>query len=243
MLIVCQQGAEILMSSVLKWIGVTAALAFVAIVPAQAQTTGAYLLNDTTPITVQGWTITLGVCDVSGTTSCAGSEVIPTVSNTSYGITLSLVFESISGGPLQTNLGGASGSDVSFPSGITIQAPTGEQIYQTTVNVSGTDSTQPTHVSVNDNVVGVVGSGNGPGVSLATNLGISSTLQSGVFTPYNSVVARTDFRAGSAIFTGAATMNSATLTFTAAPEPISSSLLAVGLGGLGFVRRKTRRTC
>jgi hypothetical protein len=36
-------------------------------------------------------------------------------------------------------------------------------------------------------------------------------------------------------------MNTATLKFVAAPEPVSASLLAVGIAGLGFVRRKFRR--
>jgi phospholipase/lecithinase/hemolysin len=225
------------MSSVLKWVGVATALIVVANSSAKAQTPGAFALTDTSPITVQGWTITLSGCGVSGTTTCAGSEVIPTVENTTLGITLSLVFESISGGALQTNLAGATGSDLSLSS-IAIVAPTGEQIYETQVNVSGSDATQPARVTVGDTLRdGVVTE-----TTLSTSLANSPTLQSETFAPNNTVDSNTDFRVGSSTFTAAGTMSTATLTYTAAPEPVSSSLLVVGIAGLGFVRRKIRRT-
>jgi hypothetical protein len=227
------------MNSVRKWVGVATALVMAAAVPAQAVTSGGYALTDqpgSTPISIQGWSITLGGCSVSGTTTCAGSEVIPTVSNTSLGITLSLVFESITGGPLETNLLGASGSDIQF-SAISVTAPTGLKIYDSQVDVSGSDPTQPIHLSVGDTLTV---NGVAP-PALTTNLTNSPTLQSETFTPFNIVTGHTDFRVGAGGSTAAATMNSATLTFSAVPEPVSSSLLAIGIVGLGFVRRKARR--
>jgi hypothetical protein len=226
------------MSSVLKWVVATTGLVLAAAVPVQAQTAGGYLLTDTSPITIQGWTITLSQCSASGTTTCAGSEVIPTVANTSLGITLSMVFQNVSpSGPLQSNLGGATGSDLSFANGITVQAPTGLKIYESQIDIQGTDATQPTRVTATEVVVDA-------GISqpgLQTDLSRSPTLQSQTFVPNNLVTGNTDFRAGSAVFKAAATMNTATLKFVAAPEPVSASLLAVGIAGLGFVRRKYRR--
>ncbi|MEA2769671.1 MAG: hypothetical protein QOD93_2633 [Acetobacteraceae bacterium] len=227
------------MSSVLKWVVATAGLALVAAVPVQAQTAGGYLLTDTSPITIQGWTITLSKCSASGTTTCAGSEVIPTVANTSLGITLSMVFQNVSpSDPLLSNLSVATGSDLSFANGITVQAPTGLKIYESQIDIRGTDATQPTRVTATEVVVdaGTIERG------LQTDLSKSPTLQSQIFTtPNNSVTGNTDFRAGSSVFTDPATMNTATLKFVAAPEPVSASLLAVGIAGLGFVRRKFRR--
>jgi hypothetical protein len=227
------------MSSVRKWVGVATVLVMAAAVPAHAVTAGGYALTDfpgSTPISIQGWSITLSGCAVAGTTTCAGSEVIPTVSNTSLGITLSLVFENIAGGPLETNLLGAGGSDIQF-SAISVTAPTGLKIYESQVDVSGSDATQPIHVSVGDTLTvnGVTPS------ALATNLATSPTLQSETFTPFNTVTGHSDFRVGGSNFTDAGTMNTAKLTFSAVPEPVSSSLLAIGVVGLGFVRRKARR--
>lgn len=233
------------MKSVLNKVGIATMMGIAFIAPGRAQTAGAFLLGPSSPITInsandptiKGWTIVLAGCGTSSTASetCAGSEVIPTVSNTALGITLSLVFESSTGGALQTS-GVSNRSDMSFAS-ITVTAPTGMQIYSTQVNVNGSDPTNPARVTVSETVTD--GATVLPG--LGTNPTLSPTLQSQTFAPNNVVSAQTDFRAGTIAGTETATMTSATLTYTAVPEPVSSSLLGVGIAGLGFVRRKIRR--
>lgn len=233
------------MRSVLNTVWFATLMALVVIVPGQAQTVGAFLLGPSTPITInssndptiKGWTVVLSGCATSSTASetCASSEVIPTVSITTLGVTLSLVFESSTGGALQTS-GASNRSDISFAN-VTVTAPTGQQIYETQVNVNGSDATSPARVTVSETVT--VGATIEPGLS--TNPTLSPTLQSQTFATNNTVTALTDFRAGTIVGTETATMTSATLTYTAVPEPVSSSIFAVGIAGLGFVRRKMRR--
>ena len=228
------------MRSVTKWIG-TIACAFIAMAnAAQAQTAGGYLLTQGTPITISGWTIVLdatgtgpSTCGASGSGSCATTEVIPTVNNTALGITLSLVFEGSTGGAFQTSLSGGAGSDISIGT-ILVTAPGGLQIYTASANLVASPSTF--HISVGD----LITDGGTILPQLSTNASLSPTLQSTTFAPNNALSVATDFRAGTSLFP-VATMTSATLTFSAASEPVSSSLLAVGLGALGFVHRKRRR--
>ena len=231
------------MRSVLKAVSLAtlAGIAFVA--PTRAQTAGGFLLgpsaaspyltiNSANDPNIKGWTIVLEGCTASGSSaSCAGSEVIPTVSNTALGITLSLVFESSTGGSLMSS----GYSDMSF-SNIYVTAPTGQNIYEAQSNVTGSDTTNAANVSVSQTVTtGAIQPG------LTSNLSLSPTLQSQTFAPVNTLVAVTDFKAGSRLVAQTASMNTATLTYTAVPEPVSSTLLAVGFAGLGFARRKTRR--
>ena len=49
-----------------------------------------------------------------------------------------------------------------------------------------------------------------------------------------------DVFAGTGLGGNTTTIPSVTLTYTAVPEPVSSSVLLVGLAGLGFIRRKIR---
>lgn len=235
------------MRSVLNTISLAALVGMSVVAPTRAQTPGGFLLgpavsspyltiNSTNDPSIKGWTIVLTGCSTSSTASetCAGSEVIPTVSNTALGITLSLVFESSTGGPLQTS-GASNYSDMGFTD-IYVTAPTGQNIYEAQSNVSGSDISYPANVSVGQTVTaGLIQPG------LSSNLSLSPTLQSQTFAPINTVSANTDFKAGSLFHKETATMNTATLTYTAVPEPVSSSLLTVGIVGLGFARRKIRR--
>jgi hypothetical protein len=145
---------------------------------------------------------------------------------------LSLVFESSSGGNLLSS--SSATVDFTLPS-LSIQAPTGEKIYEAQVGVTGSNSTSPTLVSL-----GEVVTDNGTAEpNLSGNLSTSPTLTSQTFASNQSVSSNADFAADYGGST--TTLTTATMTYTAAPEPVSSSLLVVGLTGVGFVRRKIRR--
>ena len=228
------------MRALMKWVGLTAVLAAAFAAPVRAQTTGAYsIASPLSGITAGSWSISFSTCSlvVNGVSnSCAGLEVIPTVS----GSTLSLVFVSYSGNTIgnfltNTNTGSGSGVDLTL-NGLSVTAPTGMAIFEasTYVGTGSTTTGNGSFVSVSESTL-IDNTNNVPGPS--TNMA-SQTLQTAVFAPYKTIGSSPDIRDG---ISATSTMTSAKLTFVAAPEPVSSSLLAVGVAGLGFARRKLRR--
>jgi len=217
-----------------------------AALPAAAQTAGGTLLTASTTVTAGTWTIVLNGCVTApqggSAAACSGTdEVIPVITGT----TLSLVFESATGGALETvNTTGGPGqfSDLSF-STITVTS-TGPKITQSSVNVAGSESAGLTAYGADiTNNEGAISFAGGSATGANTNLANSPTLQKSNFAPAASVqLLSTDIKTnGSNLASGGnLTMSSATISFNA-PEPVSTSLFAVGLGGLGFIRRKTRR--
>jgi hypothetical protein len=211
--------------------------------PAKAQTAGATVLQSSTTVTDGSWTITLTGCEAQpaggATAVCSGTdEVTPSIS----GSTLSLVFSSFSGSntaPLET-AGAGQISDLTFGSITATYA--GQSIDASSVNVSGSESAGnsgfASSITVNEGTISSSGS-----AGATTNLGKSPTLQSVAFAPASPESAvGTDIKtSGVPISTGSLTMSTATISFTRVPEPVSTSLLVVGMAGLGFVRRKTRR--
>jgi hypothetical protein len=225
------------MSSVLKWVGVTTALALIASVPAKAQVTKP-LSDLNTPFSVPssgGWTVDLTSCGYTNSCTvgaCSTESVVASVA----GNTLSLVFEGTNGpgnNDLLYDPGTGHPDDLSV--NLTVTSPTGQQIIAasdalgsgSTPNGAGRVSaseafTTPSETQLSVNTVG------------------SSLLQSEAFSPTtHAVTGSNDISDGNG--TSISTIPTVTLTFTTAPEPISSSLLAVGIAGIGFVRRKIRR--
>jgi hypothetical protein len=227
------------MSSVLKWVGVTTALAFIASVPAKAQVTKP-LSDLNTPFSVPssgGWTVDLTSCGYtnSGTVgNCGAESVVASVA----GNTLSLVFEGTNGpssNDLLYNTGGT-GIDSDLTLNLTVTSPTGQQIVSASdaLGSGSTHSIVTTAVSANESFT----------TPTETSLGVStagSLLQSETFSPTTHAVTGSNDINVELPTGGSAAISTVTLTFTTAPEPISSSLLAVGIAGIGFVRRKIRR--
>jgi len=224
-----------------------AAVGLFGTLPSHAQTAGGTLLQANTTVTDGVWTIVLNACvsaaQGASAASCNGAlEVIPVITGT----TLSLVFESATGGPLGVvNTNGSPGQFADLSFGTITVSTTGTQITQSSVNVAGSESAGLTAYAGNmtNNEGSVVLPGPTSVTGAYTNLSYSPTLQKVNFAPASSVqLLSTDIKTnGSNLAAGGnLTMSSATISFNA-PEPVSASLLAVGLGGLGFIRRKTRR--
>jgi hypothetical protein len=223
------------MGSFLRHVGVAAVLAFATALSAHAQIVGNVdtgLVNGTvTSPALDGWRIQVSNCAAT-LTNCAADTLTATV----IGDTLSLVFSGTNNGNdfLYNNAAG------SLDLGVTllVTAPTGETIWYASDTLGAGTTT-------NGNT-GFVTSAEGlsAGSQLTSSLSVSPLLQSESFTPVAATTAVMDFKPGKS--TATTTIPTVTLTFNA-PEPVSSSLLLVGVAGLGFVRggfvrRKTRRT-
>lgn len=222
------------MRLMLKSILLAAGCAMASATPGLAQTV-TNNISTTTPITVGNWTFQLTGCGTSGSANCATDIVVATAT----AVTLSLVFEGPGGSALETSAAGGY-SDLSFSS-ITVTAPSGQQIYSVGAIVAGTPSSSATldknRVSVSSGTV--YANGVGSASQAISTLASSPTLQSITFAPSNSVYSLTDFGTRAST-SGPATMTSATLIYNA-PEPVSGSILAAGLAGLGWIKRKARR--
>ena len=210
------------------------ALTGAMVAPALSQTVTELLT--VTSFSVGGWSITLSGCTSSGATSCSTDQVVATATPNA----LSLVFQGSSGGNLETAATGTV-TDLTFNGDITVTAPGSEPIYLAGANVSGTAASGTTA----DKQRVTVSSGNVQYGTQSTplpakaDLTTSPTLQSVVFAPTHSVSSVPDFKSNASQATGSLTLASATLVYDA-PEPVSVSLVASAIAGLGFVRRKTR---
>lgn len=220
------------------WAAGVGALMLAAPVPASAQTAGGTLLQASNgPIVDGSWTVSLSGCTVKSATgstvSCNGTdEVIPAIA----GDSLSLVFEAANGGSLETAAAGQF-SDLTFT---TITASySGSKVGGSFVNVTGTgDGSFGSDVTVNEGTV------SGGGAGAHTTLANSPTLQSVSFTSVTTATASSvDIKTNAVSLTSGQipsglTMTTATVGFTAVPEPLSASVLAVGAGAMALLRRK-----
>jgi hypothetical protein len=235
---------ELGMRVFLKFAMVVASLAFAVALPAQAQTTGGYLLPTLTgptsseTILFQGWTITISGCvqTINNATnqSCSVSEVVPSVV---LG-TLSLVFTSSTGGPLSISAPGV-GNDLDITT-LNVKSPTGLiGSMSNAINFTKSPgSLVPYSITSAYTVQGA------PSAYASMSVSNVAILNSQIFAPAQTAVNGFTDTSNAPVTgsTATATLNSMTLNFTSAPEPMSSSLLAVGMIGLGLVRRKIRRS-
>jgi hypothetical protein len=230
------------MNSVRKWVGVAAVLVMAAAVPAKAQVTE--LLSDTSPFYVpnsSGWQVQLSTCAYTNNGAagdCSTENVVASVT----GSTLSLVFGGTNGtgsnnflansGLGAPNPGlGLPGHETDLSINVTVTAPSGQKIYLASdtlntatgqLSVTATESfTSPSETTLNTSSTGLL-------------------LASETFAPTTSAITP-NIDVVDGLGGASSSIQSVTLKFSVVPEPVSSSLLAVGLVGLGFIRRKVRR--
>jgi opacity protein-like surface antigen len=229
---------EIVMGPVLKTAAIAAMVALAASASAQAQVTEP--VSDTSPFTVPnaaGWSVTLSGCSYTDNgvaiTGCAqtGENVVASV----VGSTLSLVFVGTNGPTASDFLyDNGTGKQTDLTVNVNVTAPTGQAIYSATDTLSSaTSTTGLAAISATENITGAS--------SMTSTLGSSPLLQSETFTPiHGPITGGVDVFAGTGLGGNTTAIPTVTLTYTAVPEPVSTSVLLVGLAGLGFIRRKTR---
>ena len=219
--------------------GLSVALAVSLAAPANAQSVSEALNVLGTPLFVPSstgaWSVKLTSCAATfngvAAASCGNESMVASVS----GSVLSLVLEGTNNGTGGTNFlyNTGTGGQTDLSLNLVVTAPSGSEIYLASNSLSAS-STPSGNAGVTSAETFSSPAENGLNVGLASSLS-----QSAVFSPVtNSISASTDTVAGYGAF--AVTVPTVTLTYNA-PEPVSSSLLAVGLAGLGYVRRKTRR--
>jgi hypothetical protein len=228
------------MNSVLKWVVAVTAITAASVAPGHAQTAGGYLLSNSSTITVgSGWSFQITACTytVNGVNAanCSGEEVIPTV----VGNTLSLVYENVAGTgtPLLTSNSVSSNNNLDVTVNV---AKAGGLLIS-----SGTDTIIGSTTSTGFATVGETISGTTATPGMIAGLNYAGAINAATFTPtVSNLTSGDDLGAysGKISFSGSSSVTSFTNTYTAAPEPFSITLLGVGVAGLGFVRRKTRRS-
>jgi hypothetical protein len=192
--------------------------------------------------TVNGWKVTVYSCiqlnqGVNPANDCAGSQVAISVASN----TLSLVFENYNyqnaPGQLLTTGQGSLYSDLSYS--MIITAPTGLNIWSAGISLTGS-------VAPGDSIdQRLLSTGISSYAGLTTNLNASPVLKTVAVLPTNTTgtIAQDTKANPTGAITGDTPMNLTTQTDTfKAPEPISLSVLVVGLAGLGAARRRRYRT-
>jgi hypothetical protein len=187
---------------------------------------------------LSGWSFEIASCSytVNGVAAanCGGEEVIPTVT----GNTLSLVYENASGTGTPLLSSSLTGKTNDLNVSVNVKAPGDGSIVSGTASIAG-HYTAPGFASIGETISGTTATWS-PALTAALN---TTPLVTATFKPaVNKLSGADDIAAysGKMSFTGNSTVTTATTTYTV-PEPFSAALLGVGVVGVGFVRRKTRR--
>ncbi len=219
--------------------GLSVALAVSLAAPANAQSVSEALnvlgTSLSVPSSTGAWSVKLTSCVATfngvAAASCGNESMVASVS----GSVLSLVLEGTNNGTGGTNFlyNTGTGGQTDLSLNLVVTAPSGNEIYLASNSLSASSTPSGNNYVVSTEQF------TSP-VENILHVGLAQSLsQSTVFSPItNSINANTDTLAG--LGGVAVTVPTVTLTYNA-PEPVSSSLFAVGLAGLGYVRRKTRR--
>jgi hypothetical protein len=207
--------------------------------PAHAQV-DIYLSSIPTAGTVsQGYTATIGSWSLyfeplsqgsctythGGGSSCGNIEIIASVHRGSLGLTIEEA-----AGPSAALLSNSKTSIASLALDFTVTAPTGKTVSAASLSYTGTGQSA--------DLMKISDIAKADGNSLPTTTANSAAVSAAFSPVVNTFSVSNKFQIASGVTTGTLALNTVMQLYTSAPEPVSLSLLAVGLAGLAAAKRR-----